>query len=71
MPKIMTIPIKPIHGIGDSLACLYEDPENIQEILREHRNILVSIKARDPVKAYTAMKEHINYVVNFFKDRTK
>jgi len=59
------------HGIGENLACLYEEPENIQEILRQHRKILVSIKARDPLKAYTAMKEHISYVMDFFKGRTK
>jgi len=57
------------HGISENLACLYEEPENIQEILRQHRNILASIKARDPFEAYTAMKEHINYVMDFFKGR--
>lgn len=58
-------------GIGENLACLYEDPENIQEILRQHKNILASIKARDPDKAYTVMNKHINFVLNFFEDRKK
>jgi GntR family transcriptional repressor for pyruvate dehydrogenase complex len=26
------------HGIGENLACLYEEPDNIQEILRQHNN---------------------------------
>jgi len=56
-------------GIGENLACLYEDPKNIQEILRQHHAILAAIKARDPHRAYTVMNEHINFVLNFFKDR--
>ena len=59
------------HGIGENLACLYEEPENIQEILRQHNNILTSIKARDPYKAYQAMSEHIGYVMEFFKGRAE
>jgi len=59
------------HGIGENLACLYQEPENIQKILRQHKNILSSIKARDPFQANTAMKEHIGYVIEFFKDRTE
>jgi GntR family transcriptional repressor for pyruvate dehydrogenase complex len=58
-------------GIGENLACLYDDPKNIQEILRQHKSILSTIKARDPHKAYTTMKKHINFVLDFFKDRDK
>ncbi len=56
-------------GIGENLACLYEDPKNIQEIFRQHKSILAAIKARDPYKAYTVMNKHINFVLTFFKDR--
>jgi GntR family transcriptional repressor for pyruvate dehydrogenase complex len=56
-------------GIGENLACLYEDPENIHEILRQHQTILAAIKARDPQGAYDAMNEHIDYVRKFFKNR--
>lgn len=56
-------------GISENLTCLYEDPENIQKILRQHRAILTSIKSRDPYKANTSMGEHINCVLNFFKKR--
>ena len=58
-------------GIGENLARLYEDPKNIHIIFRQHKGILASIKARDPDKAYAAMKEHINFVVEFFKNREK
>ena len=57
------------HGIGKNLACLYEEPENIQIILRQHQTILDSIMSRDPYKAYSAMKEHIAFVLKFFKNR--
>jgi len=56
-------------GIGENLACLYEDPKNIHIILRQHKMILASIKARDPEKAYDAMNEHICFVLDFFKNR--
>lgn len=57
------------HGIRENLACLYEDPKNIQEILKQHRTILDSIKARDPYKAYQSMNAHITFVKDFFKNR--
>ncbi|MCG8617358.1 MAG: FadR family transcriptional regulator [Desulfobacterales bacterium] len=57
------------HGIGENLASLYEEPENIQEILRQHKSILETIKARDPYKAYRAMSEHIRFVMEFFKSK--
>ncbi len=56
-------------GIGENLACLYEDPENIQKILRQHKAILAAIKSRDPYKAHLSMGEHINFVLDFFKSR--
>jgi GntR family transcriptional repressor for pyruvate dehydrogenase complex len=58
-------------GIGENLASLYEEPENIQEILRQHRNILSTIKARDPYKAYTVMSEHIQFVLDFLKNKSE
>lgn len=55
-------------GIGKNLACLYEEPENIRIILQQHENILGSIKLRDPEKAHADMAEHINFVLDYFKD---
>ncbi|MCP4692622.1 MAG: FadR family transcriptional regulator, partial [Desulfobacterales bacterium] len=56
-------------GIKENLAHLYENPANIQEILVQHTEILRAIRAHDPALAYTAMKRHIQYVLDFFKSR--
>ncbi|WDP90579.1 MAG: FadR family transcriptional regulator [Desulfobacter sp.] len=57
------------HGIKENLASLYEEPGNIDEILKQHQAILEAIKGRDPAKAYAAMREHIGYVMRFFNDK--
>ncbi|MFH1154706.1 MAG: FadR/GntR family transcriptional regulator [Pseudomonadota bacterium] len=57
------------YGIRENLASLYEDPKNIEEIVRQHTLIYEAVTSRDSFKSYTAMKEHINFVLNFFKDR--
>jgi GntR family transcriptional regulator, transcriptional repressor for pyruvate dehydrogenase complex len=57
------------HGIRENLASLYEDPENIQKILIQHRAILETIKSRDPDRAYDAMNTHIAFVRDFFKKK--
>jgi len=59
------------HGISENLAGLYEKPGNIQEILIQHKAILSAIKSRDPFESHKAMKEHIGYVMDFFKERTQ
>ncbi|MFH2093818.1 MAG: FadR/GntR family transcriptional regulator [Pseudomonadota bacterium] len=59
------------HGIMESLQFLYEDPNNIQIILNQHKDILKAIKDRDPEAAYTNMKNHIEYVKTFFKEKEK
>jgi GntR family transcriptional repressor for pyruvate dehydrogenase complex len=57
------------HGIRENLSCLYEEPENVQIILHHHQGILDTIMARDPSTAYSAMKEHITFVLKFFKNQ--
>jgi len=59
------------HGIMESLQFLYEDPENINEILNQHKNILKAIVAHNPKDAYKAMHYHIEYVKMFFKEKKK
>ncbi|MEA1969504.1 MAG: FadR/GntR family transcriptional regulator [Thermodesulfobacteriota bacterium] len=56
-------------GIKESLECLYENPGNIEVILQQHQNIFKAVTSRDPDRAYAAMKEHINFVLEFFKER--
>lgn len=58
-----------VQGIQESLLCLYEDPGNIEIILAHHKNILGTIESRDPDQAYAAMREHIYFVLNFFRER--
>ena len=57
------------HGIRESLQSLYEEPENIQLILRQHTTIMTAIINRDKDRAYTAMQNHIDFVKNFFKTK--
>ncbi len=56
-------------GIKESLECLYEVPENIEAILKQHNDIFKAIKSRDSDSAYNSMKKHINFVLEFFKNR--
>ncbi len=58
-------------GIKENLACLYEDPANIEAVLQEHRSILKAISKRDPEAAFAAMKLHIRNVVIFFRDHSE
>jgi GntR family transcriptional regulator, transcriptional repressor for pyruvate dehydrogenase complex len=59
------------HGIRESLQSLYEDPENIEVILSQHKAIMVAIINRDQDKAFQEMQKHIDYVKYFFKNREK
>jgi GntR family transcriptional repressor for pyruvate dehydrogenase complex len=57
------------HGIRENLLHLYERPKNVDLIIYQHEAIFETIQAHDPDKAYHAMKDHISYVLNFFKER--
>lgn len=54
-------------GIKQNLASLYEAPENIDLILKQHKAIFDAIKDRGPEAAYAAMHEHISYVMDHFR----
>jgi len=56
-------------GIKENLSHLYEDPKNIAEITKQHTKIFDAIRDHNPEKAFNAMKRHINFVLNFFKNR--
>jgi len=56
-------------GIRGNLLHLYEDPDNIVEILKQHNAIFAAIRSGDADAAYNTMKNHINYVIRFFKNR--
>lgn len=55
-------------GIKENLKYLYEDPKNIKDILDQHTRIVETIRQRDPDEAYRAAKDHITYVMEFFRN---
>jgi GntR family transcriptional repressor for pyruvate dehydrogenase complex len=56
-------------GIKENLSFLYENPQNIEEILKQHRAIFEAIGAHRPERAFDAMHRHITFVLEFFKAR--
>jgi GntR family transcriptional repressor for pyruvate dehydrogenase complex len=58
-------------GIRKNLLHLYEVPKNIVEILLQHKAIFEAIRSGDPDAAAKAMKNHIDFVIAFFKNRQK
>ncbi|SLM30275.1 conserved hypothetical protein [Desulfamplus magnetovallimortis] len=57
------------HGIRENLSGLYENMDNIDIILNQHHNIVDAIKSRDSYQAYSAMKDHITFVMVFFSEK--
>lgn len=57
-------------GIKKNLIHLYEQPENLEKILRQHIDIYNAIKGHNPESAYNAMQTHIHFVMDFFKNRS-
>ncbi|MFY9942013.1 MAG: FadR/GntR family transcriptional regulator [Desulfobacterales bacterium] len=56
-------------GIRESLRQLYEVPGNLDLIVAQHTAISDAIKVHDEHAALEAMRRHILFVVNFFKNR--
>jgi GntR family transcriptional repressor for pyruvate dehydrogenase complex len=56
-------------GIKENLSHLWEDPGNIAKITEQHTQIYHAIRDRDTKQAYLTMKRHIDFVLNFFKNR--
>lgn len=56
-------------GIRENLLHLYEEPNNIVEILKQHKEIFHAIREGKPEAAFNAMRNHINFVIQFFKNR--
>ncbi len=53
------------YGIKSSLQYLYDEPATLETIMRQHNDILKAIRDRDPDAAYSAMREHILFVLDF------
>ena len=56
-------------SIRENLLHLYQEAENIEKILKQHKAILEAIRRRDPEAAYNAMRRHITFVIEFFSNR--
>jgi GntR family transcriptional regulator, transcriptional repressor for pyruvate dehydrogenase complex len=59
------------YGIQENLHFLYEDPANLSIIGQQHTEIFQGIQNHDPEAASDAMKRHIAFVLNFFKERQR
>jgi GntR family transcriptional repressor for pyruvate dehydrogenase complex len=56
-------------GIKKNLSHLYENPGNIDKILDQHRAIIEAVKKHDPQESLRAMRFHIRFVQDFFRQR--
>lgn len=55
-------------GIRDNLEHLYRNPNNRQLIRSQHEAIFTAIKGRDTQAAFDAMRRHIGFVMDSYKD---
>lgn len=55
-------------SVRENLRFLYEHPGNTDEIMAQHARIAETIINRQPDEAFEAMREHIQYVIDFFRD---
>jgi GntR family transcriptional repressor for pyruvate dehydrogenase complex len=56
-------------GIKVNLEGLYKVPGNIDTILEQHTLIYQAIREHNPEAAHLAMKQHIDFVYDFFEGR--
>jgi len=56
------------YGIKENLLHLYTDPDNLKKILEQHARVLECIRHHDPQGASEAMRQHITFVMGFFKE---
>ena len=54
-------------GIRENLHHLYTVPGNLEIIDQQHRAVLEAIQQHDPEAAFTAMKLHITFVLDFVR----
>lgn len=58
-------------GIEESLKKLYQDPRNLEIILDQHQRVSHAIRLRDSDAAYSAMRDHINFLINYLCDESR
>jgi GntR family transcriptional repressor for pyruvate dehydrogenase complex len=57
------------YGIKSNLQYLYTEPVTLETIIRQHHDILKAVCDRDPQLAYSAMREHITFVLDFVHEK--
>ncbi len=57
------------YGIKSSLQYLYTEPATLEIITRHHNNIFNAIRDRNPDAAYSAMRKHIMFVLDFVHEK--
>lgn len=57
------------HGIRQNLLHMYEDKVSLQHVIEHHTSIYEGIKNRKSIEAGDAMRTHIRYVQNYFRNR--
>ncbi|GKT10629.1 FadR/GntR family transcriptional regulator [Desulforhabdus sp. TSK] len=58
-------------GIKENLQHLYSDPSNLDRVIEQHESIVEAIRKRDPEAATAAMRKHITFVIDFFRERER
>jgi GntR family transcriptional repressor for pyruvate dehydrogenase complex len=56
------------YGIKENLFTLYGESRKFETIQKQHAQIVSGIKARDPMRAYLATKQHIEYVIQTIRE---
>lgn len=56
-------------GIKENLHHLYADPSNLDRIIAQHQAVVAAIRRHDPEAATEAMRAHITFVIDFFRQR--
>jgi GntR family transcriptional repressor for pyruvate dehydrogenase complex len=51
------------------LQLLYAEPVTLATIIRQHGNILKAVRGRDQDAACTAMREHIEFIIDFVHEK--
>ena len=55
-------------GLRKNLRLLYKNPQNIMDVLDQHRKLVRAMQQHDPEMAFSTMRLHIRYVLLFFRD---
>jgi GntR family transcriptional regulator, transcriptional repressor for pyruvate dehydrogenase complex len=52
---------------NENLSQLYQEPGNIGKIQQQHTDVFDAIRRHEPEEAFSAMKRHINFILEFLE----